>query len=314
MKKLFLVIILTLVAISLLFAQELLVNGNFNNGLDGWTRNPRMDGNFDGDADVIDDGFGPKMGSGPYLWMYCLGNAYFNQCIWQPVTVQVGDTLRPDGAFIDQTNGNLTNYWCEMYLGTIEPVVDVDYLDNKVFGYSWWNDCCNNIDSNFQGTACVRPMPDSTFFVVTDTLGSGDITLYFMIKTGIWTDGSAGDLFYEIGIDSLTLMRLGGTSAVNSHPVNRPAAFELYPNFPNPFNPSTTIRFTLSGISDIVLAIFDIHGGLVRNLKQETLNTGSYSVTWDGQDNQGQILPSGIYLCQLKSGSFSKTQRMMLLK
>ena len=128
------------------------------------------------------------------------------------------------------------------------------------------------------------------------------------------TDQPFLDLFYEIGIDSLTLMRLGGTSAVNSHPVNRPAAFELYPNFPNPFNPSTTIRFTLSGISDIVLAIFDIHGGLVRNLKQETLNTGSYSVTWDGQDNQGQILPSGIYLCQLKSGSFSKTQRMMLLK
>lgn len=295
------------------FAQELLINGNFDDGLAGWTHNPIMDGGVEGTIEILDDEFGPTMGSGPYSYWFCEGSTYFNQCIWQPVTVNVGDTIRVDGAFIDLTGGQLSNYWCELYVGLEEPVENVDYGSNMLLAFNWWDGCGNNIDGTFQNDACVDNTVDG-LWVVPDSLGDGEHTVYFMCKMGIWTDGSAGVLFYDIGIDSLSMIKLNGTSDVKSKHTTRPQKFTMLSNYPNPFNPSTTIQFKMPTPADVDVSVYDVRGHLVRTLMNENISAGTHTLKWHGVDNNGNLMPSGVYLCRLVSEYGTQTQRMLLMK
>ncbi|MBK7701917.1 MAG: T9SS type A sorting domain-containing protein [bacterium] len=88
----------------------------------------------------------------------------------------------------------------------------------------------------------------------------------------------------------------------------------LRQNAPNPFNPSTTIRFTLADGGDTRLKVFDVRGQHVRDLVAGGLAAGEHAVTWDGRDDAGATMPSGIYFYRLQSGDFAGMQRMLLLK
>ena len=88
-----------------------------------------------------------------------------------------------------------------------------------------------------------------------------------------------------------------------------PNQFKLDQNYPNPFNPSTTISFSLPVANRVSLKIYDLHGKQVASLLNGRLNAGAHSVQW-----QADNLPSGIYYYTLKSGSYSETRRMVLLK
>ena len=316
MKKMIWIVCVCFGISSMLFAQELLVNGTFDNGLEGWTYNPLMNGAAEGEAEVIEDGVGPSAGSGPFLWVYGEShNVYINQCIWQPVTVMTGDTLEPDGAIMVLAQEDLFNYWIEIFLGSSEPVETEDYSDNVLLNLNTWAPCSIplDLDGTFRENACNNNLADSTYWVVPDSLGPGEVTLYFMFKTGIW-NSNYGDYYYELAVDNLSLVKRGGETGVKSEPAVQPAAFALYPNFPNPFNPSTTIRFTTDKLSEVILSIYDINGRLVRTLMRETLNAGTYSTQWEGSDSRGNSVPSGVYLYQLQSGGKTETQRMILLK
>lgn len=93
-----------------------------------------------------------------------------------------------------------------------------------------------------------------------------------------------------------------------------PRSFVLNQNFPNPFNPSTVIRFTLEKSQQVSVDIFNVEGRLIRTLVQENLSEGSHQVTWDGKDERGYNLPSGIYFYSLKGVSQHLTKKMVLLK
>ncbi len=88
----------------------------------------------------------------------------------------------------------------------------------------------------------------------------------------------------------------------------------LAQNTPNPFNPSTTIRFTLADGGDTELQVFDVRGNNIKRLVAGSLAAGDHSVTWDGTDEDGQRVPSGVYFYRLRSGAYEGLQRMLLLK
>jgi hypothetical protein len=88
----------------------------------------------------------------------------------------------------------------------------------------------------------------------------------------------------------------------------------LQQNAPNPFNPSTTIRFTLAEAGDTELRVFNVRGQHVRHLVAGSLTAGDHSVVWDGRNDGGAPVPSGIYFYKLTSGAFEGLQRMVLLK
>ncbi len=93
-----------------------------------------------------------------------------------------------------------------------------------------------------------------------------------------------------------------------------PASFTLYPNYPNPFNPATTIRFDLNRSAKVSLKIYNVLGQEVRTLVSGQMPPGVHSVTWDGKDQRGQNVSSGVYLYRLETGGFSKTLKLTLLK
>ena len=83
---------------------------------------------------------------------------------------------------------------------------------------------------------------------------------------------------------------------------------------PNPFNPRTVIGFDLARTTNVALSVHDLTGRHVRTLVQGVLDAGSHEAAWDGRDDAGLPVPSGVYLCRLVAGSFVEARRMTLLK
>jgi hypothetical protein len=92
------------------------------------------------------------------------------------------------------------------------------------------------------------------------------------------------------------------------------ARFELSQNVPNPFNPTTTIRFTLPANERVALAIYSASGALVRTLVDGEQPRGTHDITWDGRDSVGNPVGSGVYFYRLTAGKFSEARKMVLLK
>jgi hypothetical protein len=92
-----------------------------------------------------------------------------------------------------------------------------------------------------------------------------------------------------------------------------PNNFALKQNYPNPFNASTQIDFRTSG-GNVSLAVYDVTGALVKTLVDGSLEVGSYSVIWDGKDNSGSDVSSGIYFYRLSDSHSESVRRMTLLK
>ena len=94
-----------------------------------------------------------------------------------------------------------------------------------------------------------------------------------------------------------------------------PATFALADNFPNPFNPATTIQYALPQAADVELTVYNVVGQVVRTLVAEHQSAGRYVVEWEATDDNGHSLSSGIYLYRLQAGSeFHEVKKMLLLK
>lgn len=93
-----------------------------------------------------------------------------------------------------------------------------------------------------------------------------------------------------------------------------PNKFELFQNFPNPFNPETTIKFALPVESEVTLKVFNIQGQLIKKVLEERFEAGYHQVVWDGTNDQGATVPSGVYLMKIDASSFSDVRKMILIR
>ena len=96
--------------------------------------------------------------------------------------------------------------------------------------------------------------------------------------------------------------------------VNVPKEFALKQNYPNPFNPTTDISFTIGQTSDINLTIYNLLGQKVRVLENASRQAGTHTLRWDGRDQMGQDVSTGVYLYTLTNGTKSITKKMALMK
>jgi hypothetical protein len=107
----------------------------------------------------------------------------------------------------------------------------------------------------------------------------------------------------------------GGPGAVSAQGDVLPEAFALLQNHPNPFNPTTTIRYDVPrGGGHVTLRVYNVSGQLVRTLVSGFEAAGQKSATWDATDDRGQTVSTGIYFYQLKAEGFSETRKMLLMK
>ncbi len=106
----------------------------------------------------------------------------------------------------------------------------------------------------------------------------------------------------------------GLSLGVNDITPSLPIKSRLQQNHPNPFNPITLINYSLSGESDISLIIYNLHGQEINTLVNTLQAAGNYRAYWDGHDERGQPISSGVYLCRLQSGTLSETIKMVYLR
>jgi hypothetical protein len=116
------------------------------------------------------------------------------------------------------------------------------------------------------------------------------------------------------GIDNLYIVGLQGTSNVigNNNPI--PIEISLMQNYPNPFNPTATIEYQIQKNDFVTLKVYDSLGQLVKTLVNESKQSGEYSVIFDGKNEKGQTVSSGVYYYQLQVGDFISNKKMIQLK
>ena len=90
--------------------------------------------------------------------------------------------------------------------------------------------------------------------------------------------------------------------------------FALYPNYPNPFNPETRIRFQLAENSNVRLMIYDVLGRKVRTLVSDRMDAGHHVLNWDGLNDAGTAVASGMYVYRIKAGDFIAHRKMLLVR
>jgi Zn-dependent metalloprotease len=92
------------------------------------------------------------------------------------------------------------------------------------------------------------------------------------------------------------------------------STFEVLGNFPNPFNPTTTLRFNLPNTEHVKVTIYNVNGQLVKTLYDGEMNAGLQKLEWDATNQTGQVVPSGIYLYRIQAGNQAITKKMMFIK
>jgi hypothetical protein len=178
-----------------------------------------------------------------------------------------------------------------VFMGEIIPTLDLD-MPNLKLGYA-----------HDSGITRIIVYSDP----VTDPPEFHMCRLFSYTGTGELMEIQAADLH-----DNIVVMDT--QSDVNDVEAGLPRGYLLHQNHPNPFNPSTEIRFSIPRVADVTLEIFNVIGQKVNTLLDKRLPAGEHAVTWDGCDMNGKRAASGIYLYRLTAGEYTSSKRMILSK
>ncbi|MDZ4182746.1 MAG: carboxypeptidase regulatory-like domain-containing protein [Candidatus Cloacimonadaceae bacterium] len=140
-------------------------------------------------------------------------------------------------------------------------------------------------------------------------VGSYDVTAS---ASGYQSFTHAGVVIYEGLTTTQNFILYPGSE--DGEELGLPLRTELHANFPNPFNPSTTISFSLKESQRVSLNIYDIRGRRVKSLMDAVLAAGKHSLIWDGRDNDNRAVGGGIYLLRMQAGTDSYSRKILLLK
>jgi hypothetical protein len=138
-----------------------------------------------------------------------------------------------------------------------------------------------------------------------DIDGDNELELVMSTVSGSWPNYIYKMYIYSTGVT---------TSASIEKYTTLPSEYRLEQNFPNPFNPSTTIRYSLSSPEKVSIRIYDAAGQLVKEFNNEHHQAGEYEVIWDGTSEFGQKAASGAYFYQITVDNYSEAKKMILLK
>lgn len=182
-------------------------------------------------------------------------------------------------------------------------VYAVSTTTNQIAGYDVTED---------NGSFSIDNLPPDTYSLEVDKEG------YSASPTSSVTVGISNN--FDVSNASIIITPDVVTSVPN-HASSRPLEYRLDQNYPNPFNPSTTIEFALAKISAVSLKVYNIIGQEVASLTNSTLDAGSYKIQWNGADQSGKSLGSGIYFVKLSASptdgngsKFVQTRKVLLMK
>ena len=131
-----------------------------------------------------------------------------------------------------------------------------------------------------------------------------------------WPGGESTTITEGLSVNTTFMIEKDplGTGFASQSGTHLPSAMTLLSNYPNPFNPSTTIRYSLEKDGHVSLKIYDTLGRKVKTLVDGIEPAGQREIVWDGTDNTGNHVSSGVYMYVLSSGANIKTHKMLLEK
>ena len=147
--------------------------------------------------------------------------------------------------------------------------------------------------------------------VVSPAISDGPIGVHFTSATGV--DYLVADIF-ALGEPVVIPVFDTPPPVPFSEEMVTPKATGFKSIHPNPFNPQTTIEYTLSSPERVRVAIYDVRGTLVRRLADQSMPVGEHSLVWNGTDDNGRTASSGIYFVRLLAGSVTETRKIVMLK
>jgi predicted CXXCH cytochrome family protein len=138
----------------------------------------------------------------------------------------------------------------------------------------------------------------------------GAIYDYYFVKN----DGSLGvhNVKYTVAILNAAISSITGVPRVIQ--TTTPKTFDVSQNYPNPFNPTTQIRFTIPSETSVKITVFNLAGEEVSTLASGTMEAGTHTVTWNGCNESGQAVSTGVYFYRVQAGDYMVTKKMLFLK
>lgn len=177
----------------------------------------------------------------------------------------------------------------------------------------------------YSATNSVTATCNNSTFVITNTgsvefQAGNSISLLpgFQAITGsnfrAYLQASDNDNFSDLNNTALYQNKIIFSSNSVVKPKILPNAFSLFQNYPNPFNPSTLIQYGLKGNVNVKITVYDILGRVIKTLVNDFQDAGYRSVIWDGTNNFGSSVATGLYIYKIVAGNFVESKKMLLLK
>ncbi|MCU0415490.1 MAG: T9SS type A sorting domain-containing protein [Ignavibacteriaceae bacterium] len=230
---------------------------------------------------------------------------YVGDSEWQQPAYTTWYTIKKlsNGQIIKpRTLGHILNHKYTLYNSThYQPYAGVIYQRDNTLLPSGWMDMQRNFYHNLtnnNGDSLVE-LSEKALAFDTDNFEDGD----YRIIVEIYDEAGNFD------IDSMDVKFKNGNPVSVEDENSNVYSFNLEQNFPNPFNPTTTLSFVIGHRSFVTLKVYDVLGNEIATLVNEEKPAGSYEVEFDAKD-----LTSGIYFYQLRAGEFSQTKKMILMK
>ncbi|MEW6686556.1 MAG: FlgD immunoglobulin-like domain containing protein, partial [Candidatus Edwardsbacteria bacterium] len=217
-----------------------------------------------------------------------------------------------------------------VYTASPQITVDIGY-DSLVYGtFLVDKDKKQNLELRFfqeTGAECKYKVFADNVPMGEIKVPSGELTIFSKwIPDAVTHDGeimvrikkTRGSL---IGLDALVMTEYeksgqgnGGAMTADAEISLQPLVFSLSQNYPNPFSSQTAIRYSLSAISHTTLKIYNVAGQVVKTLVSERQKPGYYAVRWNGKNENGNSVASGVYFYRLRAGDFTDTKKMIVLR
>jgi hypothetical protein len=258
------------------------------------------------------------------------GDGYFSSPLEYPAGMEyhpsllTASDLNSDG-YVDLVTSDLDSFdsLCILYNagdGTFLPPVSygffnippvfkiADFDGDKNLDIAWWKGGLHQIvvfrnlgGGVFKEISFPHHYGSNAFIETSDYDGDGDIDIAASLQSS----------------DSVAILINDAYTDVKTDPgdnLSSPGHFAVKQNYPNPFNATTKIEFSLQKSIFVELSIYDILGRKVRTLVSEHLSSGNKSVVWDGKNENGEVVSSGLYFYRIKAGDFTESKRMVLVK
>ena len=233
-----------------------------------------------------------------------------------------GDRIRISGSLWYDDNGEIYVGWPSITVLGNEPIPAPQVVETGSL------QDCGIVGSYVEarGTVTATGINEQGYEYYTLDDGSGPVMVYIDPDTGAdmssvdvgetrWVRSPAMLFSGEIRLSPISAEHHADNTATSIADGDMPLAFRIHGAIPNPFNPMTTIRFELGHRTDVDLEVYDLSGRLIRRLvAHEQMDGGIQDRVWDGTDEDGIAVPTGVYLCRMSAGGYQEAIRMVLLK